>query len=166
MWPPLLGRSGLIGRARERCAICAPNSRQPWITPHRLTPMMRSQSAGPVSRNGPLIVIPALLTTMSGTRCPSRTAAANSSIAAASATSTRQAVAAGPRAPASVAVRSAAEPSMSAAITVAPRSARASAVARPKPLPAPVTTASAPSKGARGMATSAMSGGVLPRSPA
>jgi len=85
MWPP----RRFLGSERLRSTICLPKTREPLTTPTRLTPMMASQSSAEVSRKPPITAMPALLTTRSGTPCASLTAAANSSMAAASATSTR-----------------------------------------------------------------------------
>src|SRR5205807_6377679 len=63
---------------------------------------------------------------------------------AGSVTSQRSARPVPPRSAQRAAVFSAASPSTSAQITVAPPAAKAAAVARPIPLPAPVTTTTAP----------------------
>ena len=104
---------------------------------------MRRHSSSVVSVNGPATAIPALFTTTSGTPWESATRRASAATASASATSTVAATAAEPIADA---VSAAAASDRSAATTRAPRAANACAVARPIPLPAPVTTTSAPSQ--------------------
>jgi hypothetical protein len=92
------------------------------------------------ARNGPLITIPALLTTTSGMPTSARTHPANRSISSAAATSTWRACASPPRRLISSDTDVTAARFRSAAITRAPLAANPSAVARPMPLPAPVTT--------------------------
>ena len=138
------------------------NSREPWITPHRLMSMIRSQSASVVSRNAPPIPIPALLTTIDGTPCVALDHLRELLHRAPSPTSSLTAcMCASPGASPSV---SFADPRlMFAAITSAPSAASASAVARPMPLPAPVTTASRPPMPSR---SPAIGRGGAHRSPA
>lgn len=130
-WPPV-----------PRSAIWVPNSRQPRTTPSRLTPTIRCQSSSVCASNGPTIAIPALLTTTSGTPTSVRTQSAKRSMSAAADTSTCRACAVPPRAAISSQTDVAAARSRSATTILAPLAANPSAIARPMPLPAPVTTTS------------------------
>jgi len=107
-----------------------------------LTPTIRCQSSSVVASSGPTTAIPALFTTTSGTPTSVRTQLANRSMSAATATSTCRACAAPPRPQISSLTEVAAARFRSAATTRAPLAANPSAVARPIPLPAPVTTTS------------------------
>lgn len=132
MWPPC-----------PRSAICLPNRRQPWMTPHRLTSRTFFQSSGVVSKNEPDRPIPALFTRTSTTPYSAATFSASFSMACSSVTSTVSPHASGaPMSWASSAVRATLSASRSTATTRAPASAKANAVARPMPLPAPVTRTS------------------------
>ena len=104
--------------------------------------MIRCQSSSVCASSGPTIAIPALLTTTSGTPTSVRTQLAKRSISAAADTSACHACAVPPRAVISPVTDVAAARSRSAATILAPLAANPSAVARPMPLPAPVTTTS------------------------
>src|ERR1700722_19406419 len=139
-----------------RCAASmgGVKAEQQLMTPSRLTERMKLQSSDVISEYGPVIPTPALFTRMVRAPCVSTTAAASTSISARSATLRRWA--SWPPTPPrllelersahSDAVFSAEASSMSVHSTVAPLAAKAWAVARPIPLPAPVTSAVAVSK--------------------
>jgi hypothetical protein len=115
------------------------------MTPHRLTSSVRFQSSVLVSRKEPEMPIPALLMSTSGVPYSAATFSASFSICCSSETSTVSAQACGaPASRAMSAVRTAESASWSTAITRAPASANETAVARPMPLPAPVTSTSCP----------------------
>jgi len=109
--------------------------------------MIRCQSSSVCASSGPTIAIPALLTTTSGTPTSVRTQLAKRSMSAAADTSACRACAVPPRAVIRSLTDSAAARSRSAATILAPLAANPSAVARPIPLPAPVTTTSLFPKG-------------------
>src|SRR5580704_3155520 len=127
---------------------------QQLMTPSRLMERMKLQSCDVMSEYGPVIPTPALFTRMVRAPCLSSTVAAKASTSARSAT-LRWWASWPPRPPTllelerslhSAAVFSAETSSMSVHRTVAPLAAKAWAVARPIPLPAPVTSALAVSK--------------------
>src|SRR6185295_4739806 len=123
-WPP------------PRAIIAGPKAAQACTTPSRLTERIQRQSSTDMSAKRPVMPTPALLTrTSTGPVRAARAATASGSV-----TSQPSARPVPPASPHSAAVFSAASRSMSAHTTVAPRTAKAAAVARPIPLPAPVTT--------------------------
>src|SRR5450755_154576 len=139
-----------------RCAASmgGVKAEQQLMTPSRLMERMKLQSSDVISEYGPVIPTPALFTRMVSAPCLSSTAAAKASTSARSAT-LRWWASCPPRpprllelerSPHSAAVFSTEASSMSVHSTVAPLAAKAWAVARPIPLPAPVTSAVAVSK--------------------
>src|SRR5258708_28994680 len=126
------------------CAIKrGAKARTPWITPHRLTPRIQRQSSTEFSHAVPLSATPALLQT----RCTSFTLAANASTCSPFETSTRIALALVPFFSINSLVAARPLSSTSASARCMPSSAKASAMARPRPLAAPVTTAVLPFSG-------------------
>src|SRR3954451_13589333 len=101
---------------------------------------IHSQSSSSVSRNSAASPTPALLKTMSTLS----TASPNSRTCSRSATSTRRATTSRPRSRALASVCARPTSSTSQIAMSAPRRAASSAVARPMPLPAPVTTTTRP----------------------
>ncbi len=133
------------------CAtIPGTNARTPWMTPHRLTPSVHSQSAALSVHIGPAPPpTPALLHTTCTAPKRSTARAASASTEAPSATSVRTASTPA-RAPsmASIApaVSASAASSTSASTTLIPSAANLVARLLPMPLPAPVTTATLPTR--------------------
>ncbi|AKE87927.1 hypothetical protein AAT18_00300 [Rhodococcus aetherivorans] len=143
-----------------RSSIWSPNARHPYTTPQKLTSMTCSNVSCGVPVKVPITAMPALLTSTSGTPCWERTVAANRRTCSSSATSSSYACAPPPytaREPPAwgsgvlsiSAVSRAVSRLRSATTTIAPTSEKARAVARPMPLPAPVTTASVPVRSCR-----------------
>src|SRR3954466_5023664 len=121
-WPP----RGIFGMKKW----------QPWTTPIRLIETIQSHSSSGVSRNSPDTPTPALLTS----RSTAGTASANARICSRSETSVRRAITSWPCSRASRSVSASPFSSTSQIAMSAPRRAHSSAVSRPIPLPAPVTT--------------------------
>ncbi len=114
---------------------------QPWMTPSKFTSISKRQSSSGISPTAPATATPALFTIRS--RPPQRSIAPSTSAFMSSGLRTSVRVATTAPEGASLAVSSAAARFRSLARTVAPREASSSVMARPKPLPAPVTTARA-----------------------
>src|SRR5436190_1600470 len=112
----------------------------------RLTPSTRCHSSRLVSSTAPAWPMPALLCSTSTPLSAANTASAKASTAAGSLTSTAWAVARPPPASMCETASETLSWSRSAAWTVAPSRPRRSAVERPIPEPAPVTTATCPAK--------------------
>src|SRR4051794_6862745 len=112
------------------------NARQPWTTPIRLIETIHSQSSRVVSSKLAASPTPALLTS----RSTLGTASAKARICSGSATSAWRATTSRPSARARRSVSARPSSSTSQIARSAPRCAHSSAVARPMPLPAPVTT--------------------------
>src|SRR4051794_37149938 len=124
MWPPL----------RRIASIAA---REPWIVPRRLTSTIRSTSASGCSHAFMVRATPALLTQVCSVPS-SRARAATARCAAGSRASAAMPCA---RSPTWAAAASTAGWATSVISTVSPRACRRRAISRPKPRPAPVTTA-------------------------
>src|SRR3989449_5971409 len=124
-----------------RATLCAIRN-----APRRFVPRMRSQPSSSISRNARSSAIPALLTSTSirSQRC--RATATASSTAAASLTSTGCVHTLPPAAAISCAACSSSSRRRPISITSAPSAANRSAIARPIPCAAPVTTTFRPSK--------------------
>src|SRR4051812_2346356 len=116
--------------------------RTPWITPHRFTPTIHCQSPRLPSHAAASGETPALLQTTSAPPRSRSTSCAKRSTSSCFDTSTFSATALTPFAStcAKVSLTSATSPNA----TCMPSSAKASAIARPRPLAAPVTTATFP----------------------
>src|SRR5215207_10132496 len=116
--------------------------------PLRFTARVRDHTSKPSSSDGATAPTPALLTRTSMRPCSAASASNRAVTAAGSDTSTVAALAAaGPADRRRSAVADASSSSRSATTTVAPCAARSSAIAAPRPRPAPVTTATRPSIG-------------------
>ena len=120
-------------------------TRMPWSTPQRLTPSTHCQSASVNSQDAPTTGgTPALLQRMWTAPNASIVLAARASTSAARETSVRTGSTVAPPAFISDAVLARAPSSTSARTTFIPSAAKRSAIARPMPLAAPVTTAVLP----------------------
>src|SRR3954452_7479619 len=116
-------------------------SLEPWMTAWRLSSSWRSAVASVSSSNGPIGMMPALLTTMSiGPSRPSMSSSAAVN-AGRSVTSSASPIAPPPTSPAAC---SAVAPSRSAIATRTPSRASPAEMALPMPRPPPVTTATFP----------------------
>src|SRR3990172_4326437 len=127
----------------EPCrSITGTNVRTPWITPHRLTPITHSQSSAGTSHSVPLRgTTPALLHTMCTCPKASSVRLASDSTSSGRETSVRTASTVAPPSRISFSAWASAASSTSARTTFIPSRAKRSAIARPIPLAAPVTTA-------------------------
>src|SRR5712692_2421953 len=114
--------------------------------PRRFVARMRSQPSSSISRNARSSAMPALLTSTSIRSQRSSAAATAPSTAAASLTSAECVHALPPAAAISCAAWSSGSRRRPISITSAPSAANRSAIARPIPCPAPVTTTVRPSK--------------------
>ena len=115
------------------------------MTPHRFTPIVHSQSAIEVSQAGaPPAPIPALLQITCAVPNASNVRRASSSTCSRRETSVRTAIASTPPRPISSRARARGAASTSARTIFIPSRANLSAIARPMPLAAPVTTATFP----------------------
>ena len=120
-------------------------ARQHLNVPFRFTLSTRSHSSSPSSTIGVTFwPNPALFTRMSSRPCVCATSAKNASTAAVDVTSRRAAAAVSPSPARAPATASAFSRCRSAMITAAPLAARVSAMPRPSPCAAPVTTATCP----------------------
>ncbi|SKU01460.1 Uncharacterised protein [Mycobacteroides abscessus subsp. abscessus] len=117
------------------------NRREPTRGLIMLMAIMRRQSAPVCSRNPPAMRIPALLTSRSGVPCSSHTQSVNCRQSSRSATSRRRKTALPPVRVMRSTVSAPVASLMSETTMVQPLRPKRSAVARPMPLPAPVTTA-------------------------
>src|SRR5690606_5548524 len=120
--------------------------RTPWITPHRFTPSTHSQSLTLCSQTSPPAATPALLNSRCTAPNASSVRCARRSTSAPRLTSTVSASTCAPCARNSSAVAASACGWMSASASLMPSPAAMRANSRPKPLPAPVTTATLPAK--------------------
>ncbi|KAF1040252.1 MAG: hypothetical protein GAK34_03073 [Delftia tsuruhatensis] len=140
MWP------SKDGSALAASSIMGVNSRTPWITPQRLTPSTHCQSSSVFSQTSPPAPTPALLNTKCGAPNCWRTSSARACIWAASDTSTRRASTRTPCPSNSAAALSSASCCTSTSTRFMPSFAPMRAHSRPKPEPAPVSTAVLPLK--------------------
>jgi hypothetical protein len=127
-------------------SIIGVKTRTPWITPHRLTPSTHSQSAMVFSHTSPPAPTPALLNTKCGAPNRCATACPSASMSAAFETSTRRASTCAPACAISAAALSSASCCTSTSTRFMPSRAPMRAHSRPKPDPAPVSTAVLPLK--------------------
>src|SRR6266545_4450855 len=134
----------LIIRPAPWRTISAPTALAQWKTPIRFTSTIRRNSSGARSRAGLRMLMPGTLKAMSIRPSPAAASPAIASTLDQSVTSTRIAVARRPSSRAVLAVDSTPPRSMSATATSAPKCASPSAIARPMPPAAPVTSAVRP----------------------
>ena len=142
MWA---GRPWASIRGTKKCTPCT--------TPIRFTPSTRCHSSRLVWSTGPAWPTPALLWSTSTAPSSANTRSASASTEAGSRTSAVCTVAWPPAAWISPATPVALASSTSTTCTLAPRRASSSAVERPMPEPAPVTTATLPAKSRSSLAT-------------
>src|SRR6476660_3592601 len=127
------------------CIRIGTNARNPWMTPHRLTPRTHSHVASGASHERPPAPTPALLHATWIAPKRSTAASASACTCAPSETSVTRPSTCAPDASSFATASASAGASMSPRTTFMPSAAKADASEKPIPLAPPVTTATRPS---------------------